>query len=296
MQTRQCIQAHYSGPDVYWKNPRRDHPTPLSSYFGRLDVVPFPFICVFRYDEDPSNPIQLPEIDDLELLARQNETEKILACHRVRMCLRAMDNQLVYAPYSETKLVGRTKHTSLEARVYYQEGILRIKRNSNVTWRGYNYSSGFKITISYSDGEGIDAAGNQVGRQSTTIDGDVLGISPDFKLTSSIAKLLRRNRALIDTRIPLIESLLGMHRDYFAELAATKHRVLSHAFLFNVVAADELSRKELANVLGDTEDNGAIQKLTESYRGAVQYTVERMSAVNAGVVNQWWFCLFDDIW
>lgn len=290
LQVRREVQCHCTGPDIFWHPRHPPYPSSVNSFFGRLDVYAFPFVCVFRYDEDPSSPIALTELGDLELLLRQNESNSVLQRRRVRLALRALEGQAVFAPYTETRLVGVRHGVQVQGRIQYRVGALQISRNSDVTWRGYRYGSGFRVTIAYGDGQGQDSEGELLYDQRLTVEADALGIPSDFSLSAAVAKLFHRNRAVIQARLPQLENLLKTHREYFFNLAEWKQRTLSHSFLFDVVAEDGLPLKELEHVVQTRERDENVQNLVSTHRGSIVYLEERMNIVNRSQVHQW--CVF----
>lgn len=168
-------------------------------------------------------------------------------------------------------------------------GILKIQRNSNLRWRDYNYASGFDLSVTYSDGQGQDSDGTLRYGQNLVVDGEALGIPADFSLSPAVAKLLRRNRDLIEARLPAFEGSLSRHREFFFAEATWKHSTLSHGFLFNVVAESTLSPKQLDHVLRTTELDPKVQNLAATYRGSIECLEQRMKAVMGSRVQQWWF-------
>ncbi|KAK4705968.1 hypothetical protein P7C70_g240, partial [Phenoliferia sp. Uapishka_3] len=295
LQVRQEIQKFFTGPDIIW-NPRHYPPAVVRSFFGRVDVVSFPFVCVFRYDEDPTNPIHLTGLSDLEDLIHQNGSPAILERRRVRLALRALEGQVVFAPYSETRLVGIRDGLQIESRIHYRTGVLRISRNSDVTWRGYPYASGFRVTISYADGQGQDSMGALRYDEHLTLDVEALGIPPDFSLSPAAAKLLRRNRDVIEAGLPRVEGALQKHRDHFRQMDEWKQGTLSHSFLFDVGTEDSLSLEDIDQVVQNQEKSPKIRQLASTHRGSLTYLQERKQAIGRSQIHQWWFVLWDDLW
>jgi hypothetical protein len=80
MQLRRLIQERFAGPDVFYHPPNLT--LPVTSLFGRVDIVPFPFVVVFRYDQQPTVPLFLVDIDDLDRLISQNSSAAISASRK----------------------------------------------------------------------------------------------------------------------------------------------------------------------------------------------------------------------
>ncbi|KAI5474993.1 hypothetical protein MNV49_002116 [Pseudohyphozyma bogoriensis] len=249
-----------------------------------------------RAMQDPAHPVYFSDVDDLELLIEQNESDDVVSRRRVRIALRALEGQPIFAPHTEMKNGGGGHGASAGNRIDYRTGVLRIDRNSAVTWRGYNYSSGFRVHITYSDGQGQDGAGQVHRCQKLTLDGSALGLTTDFGLTPRLAKLFRHNREMLEARIFHIENILCSHREYFQALAEWKHRTLSHSFLFNVVAEDQLSRKQLEHVLQSTEEDPRVREMASTWRASIELACERMKSTGKSRVHSWWFIFWDDCW
>lgn len=170
-------------------------PPGVSSIFGRVDISPFPFVVIFRYDQDPSNPIKLSTKAELHHLIKFNNSIDIKERRKIRQSLRALNNQLIYAP---TEILGTR----------YQSGLLKIHQNADCLWHGTNFSSGFKITISYNDG--ITRDGKKKGTLVQT--GYDLGISDDLRSNHAITKLFRNNRKLLESRIDQVLRITEEYR------------------------------------------------------------------------------------
>ncbi|BGP51645.1 hypothetical protein JCM10450v2_007595 [Rhodotorula kratochvilovae] len=294
MRLRRLIQLQHTGPDIYYRPVNLA--LPVTSYFGRVDVVPFPFIVVFRYDQQPTQPLHLVEIEDLELLVKQNRAAEVAAARKVRLALRALEDQVVFAPHVEIHRLGASGGADVERHVAYRLATLRIKRNSSFLWRGYNCSSGFDVALEYADGEGPGGDGRMQRGQRLVLAGADFGVHDDFQLTPALATLLRRNRVLVEQRLSAVERSHLQHRDFFRHEADLKHRVLSHSFLLAVFAEDRLSAHELDLVLRESEHNPKVQSLVQTHKASIKRFEERMDAVTGDAVRGWWYLFFDDLW
>ncbi|GAA5844290.1 hypothetical protein JCM9279_001756 [Rhodotorula babjevae] len=291
---RRQIELRHTGPDVYF---RPEHSTlTISSYFGRLDVVPFPFVAVFRYDQAPGQPVHLVELEDLELLVEQNHRADVVAARRVRLALRALEDQVVFAPHVVVSRVGATGGAVVERHVSYRMAVVQLKRNSDFAWRGYKYASGFEISLEYADGDGIGEGGRQVRGQRLVLTGPQLGVLDDYQLTPELALLLRRNRVLVEQGLPAVERALLEHRNFFRREADLKRRTLSYSFLLKVFVDDSLSSSGLDAVLRSSERNPFVQELARAHKASTTRLEERMRAVSSDKVRAWWYIVWDDLW
>lgn len=296
MRIRRCIQENYTGPDIVWLPPHSPAPPHVTSFFGRLDVFNFPFLAIFRYDQDPARLIHISDITELELLIRQNESSETRESRSVRLALRALEGQLINMPHTETTDLGKKRGTYVQGRTSYRMATVRIGRNSNLKWRDYNYSSGFNVTFTWNDGQSTDSDITHQSVKSLIRSGAEVGIRSDFRLSPGLARILRHNRKLIEGRLPEVELGLERHRTWFTNESNWKHHTLSHAFLFDVVSNSNLSMEELDNVLQSTESDGKVRNLVTNYHGSMLFLQERMKAVMTSRIHQWWYLLWDDIW
>lgn len=295
VRVRREIQLRFTGPDIYYRPLHVPSSAAVRSHLGRLDVQAFPFVCTFRSDEPPSSPIVLSTLPELLLLVEQNASNEALARRRFRLALRALEGQVVFAPYAETRLVGVRDGLKVESRIHYRLGLVQIERNSDVEWRGYRFASGFRLTLAYADGQGQDSTGAVRHDERIVLSGEALGIPSDFSLSPAVANLLRRNRAIIEARLPHVASLVDAHREYFRAVDDWKARTLSHAFMFDVAtnSALEVDALELAV---QREASPAVRALASTHAGALTCLEERKRAVGRSTVHEWWFLLWDDLW
>jgi hypothetical protein len=287
------IARDYVGPDCYWRPARSIAPFGVTTYFGRCWIVPFPFALLFVYDQAPTL-ISISEATDLELFVAQQAFEDVQLAKRVRLALRALDEQMVDAPYCESetshghskisRMFRRGHEYALQSLVRYRRARLTIGRHAAICWRGYNHSSGFDLALSYADG--CDSSGN-VGRRAVLSNAD-LGVGDTFHLSPQLARLLHDNRDLIERRLPLIEAAIADYRTHYRSEAAWKRQTLSYAFLLNVVGEDSLAPTELAEVLMATEANPLIRQLPTRYPSSFNALHERTRAVNRSRLTQWW--------
>lgn len=295
---RSIVQRTLTGPDIYFCSLESSSPAELSSHFGRVDVYPFPFVAVFRYDQQPRSTLQLKTAEQLSQLIRQNSSASVQAARRVRLALRALDGQLVLNPYIETRATAAQRRHRLEMAtvVTYRFGKLQIAHNSTCEWRGYNYSSGFDVSVSYANGREQDQRGQLQTGSKRIISSAELGITEDFRLTPQLAKLFFHNKALLQARLPLIEDALAARRAHFHAEMVRKRSVLSYSFLLHVAGDDNFKLQALEKVLQDSESSKDIRALPVRYGASLKILSERIDTVKSSAVHAWWYLLWDDIW
>ncbi|GAA5984952.1 hypothetical protein JCM11641_005596 [Rhodosporidiobolus odoratus] len=293
-QLRNIIQHRFTGPDMFYDP--ADSVLPVTSFFGRVDIIPFPFIVLFRYDQQPTQPLYLVNIEDLERLVQQNGSASIVGRRKVRLALRALEGQVVHHPYVEVRQLGVTGGADIERHIHYRSGTLRIDRNSSFCWQNHNCSSGFDVTIQYADGDGVDRDGRHRLDQRLTLPGPDFGVfDGDYTLNQVLATLFRENRSVIEHRLPRLLAKLHDHRRFFRYEAERKHRALSHSFLLSVFAEDQ-STSDLEELLRATEQNPKIQAMATLHHSLFLQLEERMAAVKASDTRGWWYLCWDDLW
>lgn len=281
---REVILADVTGPDRYFAP---DLPVVrTSSQFGRVDVVPFPFTVIFRYDQSPADPLHLTSLQDLERLIQQNATEAVQSARRVRLALRALEGQIVFAPHVEpAKLDSRTSRS-----VSYRKATLRISRNSSVAWKGSPCASGFDVRLEYADGETVEPDGRV--REGLTLvrSGAQIGITPLFQLTPALATLFRQNRALVEANLHVVESHLEAHRTFFARELRSKVEALDYAIV------DDVFFERNLEALALRERRPEVRDLAYTHEVDLRLLQERYAWLSAEPGRRWWYLLWDDLW
>lgn len=105
------------------------------------------------------------------------------------------------------------------------------------------------------------------------------GISDDFTLSPTLAKIFKDNKHIIEQRLPLIQKALNDHRHYFAQLAESKKNTLSYEFLLKIHGDVDLSLGEMQKVLHDTERSPLVRQMPQVWMGSMILLQERMKYV-----------------
>ncbi len=124
---REQITRDWTGPDVYFIPRAGDQPVPpfVTTFFGRVDVLPFPFQVVMRWDQDVEGTavLVLTEEADWRRLVDLNESEEVGMKRRVRLGLRALEGVPVSIPFSTGRsLLGRQQ---AGGGVRYERGVIK---------------------------------------------------------------------------------------------------------------------------------------------------------------------------
>ncbi|KAF9123896.1 hypothetical protein BGW39_008610 [Mortierella sp. 14UC] len=297
---RTLILKEFVGPDMYYAPEFMT--SNIKTYFGKAYVVPFPFSVVFVYDES-SVVVTLVKEHDLDRYIRQNQDPEIERRRELRYQLRALDGKFVVRPFVETRGIqkGRESNGTMEmslvnAPVSYKRGLFTIHRKKMSSWQGHNMNPGFLVTITYSDGEIQDPEGSSQLLHETTIGHEVIGITRDFQVTPSLARLLRDNHALISRGVRKVKKVMQAYQNHYRNEALRKDATLSYAFFINVYDNPNLKQRELEPLLRATEENPKVVEPSRQVSTAIQYLYERMGAVNRTRCHQWWYLFWDDLY
>ena len=124
----------------------------------------------------------------------------------VRYKLRALHGEMVHFEHHETRQVTKSRGSGENRETYtlsvdftFTNGRLKVGRNDNATRKlpsGHLFqaSSGFNVSVHYTDGTGVDSEGDRHSA-STTIGHGTLGISSDYIMTEDLARLLDGNES-----------------------------------------------------------------------------------------------------
>ncbi|WAR58986.1 hypothetical protein PtB15_10B328 [Puccinia triticina] len=133
------IRSEFTGPNCFWKPHNAADLVGVTTFFGRADVVPFPFTVVFKYDQRPADPVCISTPADLHASVAQNQNTQVQMRRKARLVLRALENKIVFAPISvpwEAVLQATLKNRrwpwwlqGARSDVQFRSGVLRIHWN-----------------------------------------------------------------------------------------------------------------------------------------------------------------------
>ncbi|WAR55319.1 hypothetical protein PtB15_6B58 [Puccinia triticina] len=270
------IRSEFTGPDCFWKPHNAADLVGVTTFFGRADVVPFPFTVVFKYDQRPADPVYISTPADLRAFVAQNQNAQV---QMRRKAVQATSKNRRWPRWLQ----------GARSDVQFRSGVLRIHRNCQNKWQGYNCNSGFQVSIEYEDGQSTKVNGTTISRIRHTRLPRSLGLRDDFKVTPTLAKLFQDNHSIISTTLDKVDRALRSHRAHFARQAAWKQDKMSFAFLELFAAVHDQS------LLSPTQTCRS-RLLPQICRGSLHVMAERMEKINQSPLHQWWFVVFDDIY
>ncbi|WAQ91945.1 hypothetical protein PtA15_15A338 [Puccinia triticina] len=144
------IRSEFTGPDCFWKPHNAADLVGVTTFFGRADVVPFPFTVVFKYDQRPADPVCISTPADLRASVAQNQNAQVQMWQKVRLVLRALENKIVFAPIS----------------VPWEAVLQATSKNRRWPWwlQGARSDVQFRsgVLIEYEDGQSTKANGTPI--------------------------------------------------------------------------------------------------------------------------------------
>ncbi|EGG04727.1 uncharacterized protein MELLADRAFT_116992 [Melampsora larici-populina 98AG31] len=296
---RGLIIHEFTGPDCFWKPRTPPYAHNVTTFFGRADVVPFPFTVIFRYDQSP-DPIFITQSEDLQAYVNQNNTMEILMRRQVRLLLRSLEGKEVFAPLTEEweRVKGKKGlfRRNADSRIHFRSGILKIRRNCDLSWRGYNYNSGFEVTINYCDGQLAKSNGSVTSKIKYTREAHSIGLLDDFKLSPGLARIFQDNKHVIGTKIGSIQTHLKSRRDYFATQFAWKLNTMSYSFLLNLLMKEDVTAASLAEHIKLEEVDPKMRDFPEVCRGSLRAVDDRLQFIHKNKLTRWWYTFFDDVY
>ncbi|KAJ4486079.1 hypothetical protein J3R30DRAFT_3443672 [Lentinula aciculospora] len=280
------IQNHFIGPDSYWKDPVDEAAPGRFGCFGNAWFIPFPPTVVMRYDNGKL--VVLRTLGQLEDYVAQNSSRKIQRKREVRMALRTLEGQTVRWPYRHISPVGTQflcccfrQRYNANTSVRYESCVLEIKRNGYLIWDKVQLGSGFQIQLRYD--------------KNVVIDGDTIGLTEDFELTSSLARFLALNEDLIFSRLGKMEALITAYRRHHQQQCHRKTQVLSYQFLSNVYDHPR-STTRLARSAFELEPDLRVRQLLVGSDEIFETAYLRLSTVSTTETATWWYIFWDDFW
>jgi hypothetical protein len=282
------VARELEGIDVYYKGEVSD-PT----YWGRMYIKPFPFVCVIVYDVSEKT----VEIHDhnIEEFVRQNLMEpEIAAARQTRRALRCLDGEMIHWECEASTLpisgavCGLVPRTCL---CHY--GYLRVMTKSNDP-----FCHGFEVVIDFSDGVWVDAAGKEHPNQHCRLTNKDLGISRDFGSNVLMTDILRdpRNKFLVESKWDDLNERLKLFRNDLEQERLEGEAELSPAFWTFVYNNQHLPRDQLDDFLHTIEQNPAVQTILTTKKADFDSLYSRLKYFDSHPAISLWYAFWDDVY
>ncbi|KAL0235664.1 hypothetical protein GEMRC1_002246 [Eukaryota sp. GEM-RC1] len=299
-QERYFLESQLEGIDVYWYTENVDDgKLDSKTCFGKLWIKPFPFQCVFVYD-DSDDFVMIPDHEVIPF-AQVNRTPEVVRRRSVRQQLRCLNGQDCYFFYQcwKNKVVddgtdsrGNRKTKTIKVFFTFTRGILSIGRNRKSKW-----SAGFKATMRLYDGVG-SAQGHDFTGENSVIGHSELGIDYEFSANQTILRLLYHpnNSHHVGQNYP---QLMREHQEYrngLMQERRNKELTLSWGFWFHVFNNDRVTRQELEYYLTNFEHNHHLKMLPQVHKNGLDFVYCRLMQFNAHPAIGYWITFWLDLW
>lgn len=346
-QAKQCEQSiwnEYSAVDMYW---RPDGGQREGTGFGKAIICPFPMRILFQYDTGSSVVLQPATFADY---VAKNEDREILRRRDVRHQLRALAGKKCYFFHKEWQTKTKSyevsetvyengQYVTRTRTIYYTVSVLLTFKNgkpsvgtlpSNAEWNGADVAPGFKVTMYFNDGYGVDRegppqppscpramalltpitppwpryrfrpAGDSWSNQCTTLGHGTLGINDEYSITADLDRLLRKNDSTVFEHRPQVQAFWARYRQHYGAIAEHKKNTLSYDFSFRVSADRSLMKHDARAKFEELlrlEPNEAVWTIPERFGlflGDLYTAVSRVLC--EGRRSAAWFTFWQDFW
>ncbi|CAO1636815.1 unnamed protein product [Sympodiomycopsis kandeliae] len=307
------IQKHHAGPDAYFRPIQGPYSDGVTSFFGKAFVVPFPPTLVFRYDQQNHESITLTSLSEFELFVHQNESKEVQEKKSIRHCLRALDGQRIICPFQlesgrhfdsgptrrntfSTSSLHRRRKKVISVPLVYNEGILSVGIKDFLPWDGYNFSSGFDVSVIYAHGQRMDPQGVTWVKHEVKISAaEAFGLHGSFIMTHELSRMLHQNDHILQFRLPEIRHLLHRYREYFYHEARRKRETLTYSFLTNVFDNSHLPSHSLSSSFKSSSNLSSVQNLPQRYPACMSSLYQRLQHIRQSQVHMFWYLFWDDL-
>lgn len=120
------------------------------------------------------------------------------------------------------------------------------------------------------------------------LDGDAIGLTDDFDLTSPMAHFLGLNRKLVHARIGLVEKALAGYRQHHQHEVHRKASVLTYRFLAEVYDNPQEPKGVTASSTA-LEQDLRVRELMSGSEEALSAAYARFCAASSSETATWWY-------
>ncbi|OHS99263.1 hypothetical protein TRFO_08517 [Tritrichomonas foetus] len=273
------------GTDIYYRCQ-----APLSCYWGRMYIQPFPFRIVIVYDYDKHR-VTIGDKEILDFVA-QNKDPEIMKARKMRQALRCLNGEYVTFEYSQEMKVKRGICSTEIVRVNFTSGKLKVKALANDM-----FCEGFEVSISFRDGQGQFDDGTPFQDQKCKIGHDELGLTKDFSMSDPLQRLFSdpgNRRKVIDKWNDFLERCMFYRHD-LEEERQDEEQDASWSFWYMVFDNDFIPFNHLCSYLDTFETNDELKKTTTLYRGEFDALYSRLKYFDSHPAISYWYCFWDDV-
>ena len=324
------FQSMFEGPDVFCDDTWTTDPSVSAvkdghldtiNGFGRLEIDPYPYCLKFVWDAvgKDHDHAEVPSWGDhkyrLQELWNMQCRPDVIRMKNVRLQLRGAycSKALFYNPFerdeqktrqvkdgkdSEGKQKYKTEHYTVHWK--YQNGLVKVGTDF-----GGEFEQGFKISMSYSDGEGIETSGSHRGNQlhngHFTMGSNAMGINhQNYQMTPQLSLILGTNTNSANAQN--VQRGIGewMNALKNQRIASLKERYwenysLSWTFWYLVYNNDMISLNGLKSHFESVEQNPKLKDIVETYGNELAAITDMISFYNSHPCVGFWYTYWNDI-
>ncbi|KAL0215357.1 hypothetical protein P9112_007541 [Eukaryota sp. TZLM1-RC] len=297
---RYYLESQLEGIDAYWYTEETNNGSNDSkTCFGKFWIKPFPFQCVFVYD-DSDNFVFIPDHQVIPF-AQVNRSPEIIRRRSVRQQLRCLNGEDCYFYHQawKSKTVpdgtdsqGRPKSKTIRVFFTFTRGVLSIGRNRKSEW-----SAGFRVSLRFYDGVG-SAEGHHFTRESHVVGHRELGIDHEFSANQTILRLLYHpdNAYHVQRKYAGLMQKNQEYRNGLMRERRNKEMTLSWGFWYHVFNNDRITRPELEYYLANFENNAHLKSLPQVHKAGLDFVYARLHHFNSHPAVGYWFTFWSDLW
>ena len=150
----------------------------------------------------------------------------------------------------------------------------KLSQRGDLIYKGVQLSSGFDVELVYSP--------------KIRLTGDDIGIEQDFRITPTLARFVSLNKAIIQRRLPVLQTVIQSYRDHYWYECRAKAEVLSYKFLVSVYNKP-LPFSLLSDAVRRDEHDSRVRRLFQENEDTLLQTYERLTKVLESPVSTWWY-------
>ena len=286
----QCrrIARELEGVDVYYKGDVED-----DTYWGRMYIKPFPFICVIVYDNS-ENTVEIHDHNIVEFIRQNIKDPEIVNARKIRRALRCLNGEMVHFECDVPMLpLGGLSCAVVPVTCHCSKGRLSVKTKSNDM-----FCHGFKVVIDFCDGIYTDSAGRLHTDQHCKIKNKELGIEESFASNPEILRLLndKRNLFIIENKWEDLHERMSYYRMDNEVERSQREADMSYAFWVLVYNNHHVPIDELQRFLDTFETNPKLQSVIKDHRKDFESLYSRLQYFDSHPAISYWYTFWDDIY
>ncbi|OHT09786.1 hypothetical protein TRFO_21220 [Tritrichomonas foetus] len=286
----QCrrLARELEGVDVYYKGNVED-----DTYWGRMYIKPFPFVCVIVYDNSEKT-VEIHDHNIVDFIQQNLKDENIVNARKIRRALRCLNGEIVHYECDVSILpLGGISCGVVPVNCHCSKGRLTVKTKSNDM-----FCHGFNVVIDFCDGVYTDATGKLHTDQHCKIKNKDLGIDRDFMSNPLILKLLndKRNLFLIESKWEDLHERMNYFRMDHEVERTQQEAQMSYSFWVLIDNNHHLPREELQHFLDAFETNPALHRVLKDRQREFDSLYSRLQYFDSHPAISYWYSFWDDIY